>query len=191
MRIGVLGGSFNPPHTGHLIIASDAFEALRLDRLYIIPAHANPLKGLDDSGPSPAQRLEMVRLAFGHDPRFEVSDMEIGRGGLSFTVDTLGNLREQNPDAELILLVGADSARSLDSWKNPQRIRQLASIAALSRGDDSEGLDGVQIVTTRRVDLSSTEVRERLYAGLPVKGFVAESVEAYISAAKLYRPRAG
>ncbi len=191
MRIGVLGGSFNPPHVGHLIIASDAFEALRLDRLYVVPAHANPLKGLDDSGPSPDQRLEMVRLVFGRDPRFEVSDVEIRRGGLSFTVDTLGILNGQNPGAELILLLGLDSAKSLPRWKDPERVRELASIAVLSRGDDAEGLDGVEVVTTRRVDVSSTEVRERLYQGLPVTGFVAESVEAYISAAKLYRPRAG
>lgn len=133
----------------------------------------------------------MVRLVFGRDPRFEVSDVEIRRGGLSFTVDTLGILNGQNPGAELILLLGLDSAKSLPRWKDPERVRELASIAVLSRGDDAEGLDGVEVVTTRRVDVSSTEVRERLYQGLPVTGFVAESVEAYISAAKLYRPRAG
>ncbi len=209
MRVGVLGGSFNPPHIGHLILASDAFEALKLDRLIFVPANANPLKGLDPLAPRPEQRLEMARLAFGGDPRFEVSSVEIDRGGLSFMVDTLETLAAEHEGAELVLLLGIDALKSLDHWKNPERIKELASLAALMRGDtapgsratkashaeahEPEGQSSIQqfeVVTTRRVDVSSTEIRERIAAGLPVKGFVAESVEAYISAAKLYRQRA-
>ena len=192
MRIGVLGGSFNPPHNGHLIIASDAFESLGLDLLYIVPAAANPLKSHDPEGATPDQRLEMVRLTFGGDARFEVSAVEIERGGLSFTVDTLETLARQHPGAELVLLLGIDSLKTMDRWRQPDRIRELATLAALARGEAEGSLpDGVRMVTTRRVDVSSTEIRGRLAEGRPVKGFVAESVERYISAAELYRPRTG
>jgi nicotinate-nucleotide adenylyltransferase len=191
LRIGVLGGSFNPPHNGHLIIASDAFEALKLDKLLIIPAFANPLKGHDAEGATPEQRLEMTRLAFGGDARFEVSAVEMDRGGLSFTVDTLEALSRQFAGAELVLLAGIDALRSLDKWRSPERIRELARLVAMSRGPDSQddAGDDFEIVTTRRIDISSSEIRSRLAEGKPVRGFVAESVERYITAAKLYRPR--
>ena len=191
MRIGVLGGSFNPPHNGHLIIASDACEALKLDKLLVMPAFANPLKGHDAEGASPEQRLEMTRLAFGGDARFEVSAVEMERGGLSFTVDTLEALSRQYEGAELVLLVGIDALRSLNKWRSPERIRELARLVALSRGPESQddGADDFEIVTTRRIDISSSEIRSRLAEGKPVRGFVAESVERYITAAKLYRPR--
>jgi nicotinate-nucleotide adenylyltransferase len=187
LRLGVLGGSFNPPHIGHLVIASDAYESLGLDKLLIVPAAANPLKEKDAAAPTPEARLEMTRLAFGTDPRFEVTAMEIERGGLSYTVDTLEALAAGNPGSELILLLGADALGSLDKWKRPERIRELATLVALTRGDNSEPLPaGVERVTTRRIDVSSTEIRKRLADGKPVKGFVAESVERFISAAKLY-----
>ena len=192
MRIGVLGGSFNPPHNGHLIIASDAFEALKLDKLLIVPAAANPLKGTNSDAPRPEQRLDMVRLTFGDDTRFEVSDAEIRRGGLSYTVDTLEDLAEQYPGAELVLLLGADSVKTLDKWRQPDRIRELATLVALGRGDaaDQSAAPDIEMVTTRRIDLSSSEIRSRLADGRSIKGFVAESVEQYISAAELYRSRA-
>ncbi len=192
MRIGVLGGSFNPPHNGHLIIASDAFEALGLDRLYVIPAAANPLKERQAHAPSPEQRLEMVRLTFGGDNRFEVSPIEIERGGLSYTVDTLETLAGRHPEAELVLLLGIDSLKGFDKWRRPERIRELATLAALARGDgEKEVPQDVEIVTTRRIDVSSTEIRARLTEGRPIRGFVAESVERFISSAELYRDRGG
>ena len=187
MRIGVLGGSFNPPHIGHLLIASDAFEALSLDRLLVVPAYANPLKEFDDVGPTAEQRLEMVRLTFAGDPRFDVSSMEIDRGGLSYMVETLETLAAQAPGAELILLLGMDTYQSLDRWMRPGRIRELATLGVFARGDSGEALpDGVTSVTTRRIDVSSSEIRARLAAGRSIKGFVAESVESFIAAAKLY-----
>jgi nicotinate-nucleotide adenylyltransferase len=195
LRLGVLGGSFNPPHVGHLIVASDAVEALDLDRLLIVPASANPLKSSDAPAATSDQRLEMVRLTFGGDPRFEVSSMEMERGGLSYTVDTLEALSGTYRGAELILLLGMDSLRTMDRWKKPDRIRELAKLAVLARGDESVDAalpEGVTLVTTRRVDVSSSEIRARLAAGRSIKGFVAESVERYISAAELYRvPVAG
>lgn len=187
MRTGVLGGSYNPPHIGHLLIASDAFEALSLDRLLIVPAYRNPLKGIDASEPSAAQRLEMVQRAFGDDPRFEVSSMEIDRGGLSYTVDTLETLSAETPGSELILLLGMDSFNSFGKWKRPERIRELARLAVITRGDSSVSMPKeVTPVTTRRIDVSSSEIRARIAAGRSIKGFVAESVESFITAAKLY-----
>ena len=192
MRIGVLGGSFNPPHIGHLIVASDAFEALALDRLLIVPASANPLKGMKADEATPDQRLEMVRLAFGGDSRFEVSSMEMERGGLSYTVDTLQALKALYAGAELILLLGMDAFRTMDRWKEPERIRELAGIAVLDRAgnDDHEVPRGVTVVTTRRVDVSASEIRARVAAGKSIRGFVVEPVERYISAAELYRAAA-
>ena len=186
MRLGVFGGSFNPPHVGHYLIASDAFEALELDKLLIIPAAANPLKGPDQAAGA-GDRLRMVELAFDGDSRFEVSSMEIQRGGLSYTVDTLEALAEQHPGAELVLLLGMDALETIDRWKQPDRIRELAKLAVLSRGDVEMSLpEGVEAVTTRRIDVSSTEIRERIAHGRSIRGFVAATVEKFISTAKLY-----
>lgn len=186
MRLGVFGGSFNPPHVGHFLIASDAFEALGLDRLLIVPAAANPLKGAAPAA-LPSDRLRMAEMTFAGDPRFEVSSMEIERGGLSYTVDTLEALAAQYAGAELVLLLGMDAMRTIEKWKRPDRIRELARLAVLTRGGETEPLPGgVEAVTTRRIDVSSTEIRSRVAAGLPIRGFVIDSVEKFISTAKLY-----
>jgi len=186
LRLGVFGGSFNPPHVGHFLIASDAFEALGLDKLLIVPAAANPLKG-EDSAAQASDRLRMAELTFAGDARFEVSSMEIERGGLSYTVDTLEALASQHAGAELVLLLGMDAIRTMEKWKRPERIRELARLAVLTRGGETPPLpDGTEAVTTRRIDVSSTEIRARVAAGLPIKGFVFDSVEKFISTAKLY-----
>ncbi|MEP6508690.1 MAG: nicotinate-nucleotide adenylyltransferase [Gemmatimonadales bacterium] len=194
MRLGLFGGSFNPPHIGHLLVAVDAFEALGLDKLIIMPASANPLKTRNAGGPTPVQRLEMAKLAFASDQRFEVSDVEIGRGGLSYTVDTLEELAAENVGAELILMLGMDSLATFTNWVRPEQILVLARLAVLTRSGGAnagakEGLklpEGATLVTTRLVDVSSSEIRHRLAHGKSIKGFVAESVEDYILAAKLY-----
>ncbi len=197
MRLGVFGGSFNPPHIGHVLVAIDAIEALGLDKLIVVPANANPLKGENPGGASRIQRFQMTQMAFSGDPRFEVSDMEIGRGGLSYTVDTLEQLWAENEGAELVLLVGTDSVATFERWARPDRIQELARIAVLMRAGDGSGADagtkiearlpaGATVVTTRRVDVSSSEIRGRAANGSSIKGFVAESVEQFILAAKLY-----
>lgn len=190
MRIGVLGGTFDPPHVGHLIAAVDACESLKLDRLIFIPTAAQPHKTATPAIASAEDRLEMLRLAVGADPRFEVSDREIQRGGLSYTVDTLETLRREHPDAELVLIVGMDALAAFDRWKNPDRILELAVLAVVARNGDpttSAAVDRhVTVVGGRQVDVSSTEIRKRLSEGKSVRGFVAESVEAYIAARNLY-----
>ena len=129
----------------------------------------------------------MAEMAFANDPRFEVCSMEIERGGLSYTVDTLESLASRYAGAELVLLLGMDALQSMDRWKRPERIRELARLAVLTRGGDDPSLpDGVRAVTTRRIDVSSTEIRSRIAAGKSIKGFVSDSVEEFISTAKLY-----
>jgi nicotinate-nucleotide adenylyltransferase len=192
VRIGVFGGTFDPPHVGHLLVANDAREALELDRLIFVPAGAQPFKVDTPPVASGQDRLAMVRLAAGDDANYAVDDAEINRKGLSFTVDTLEHLSERNPAARLFLLMGEDVLAGFEKWRSPARIRELATLVAVSRG----GLAGSAVdpaasavlrVSTRRVDVSSTEIRERRRAGKSIKGFVPESVERYIDAHGLYR----
>ena len=191
MRIGVFGGTFDPPHVGHLLLASDAREALGLDRLIFVPAATQPFKVNTPPIASARDRLEMVRLAVADDANYTIDDTEIDRKGLSFTVDTLEQLSRKNPGAELFLLLGEDTLAGIDGWRNPGRIRELATLAVMRRSG-SEGspvtaiADGVTVLA-RRVDVSSTEIRERLRAGKSIKGFVPESVERFIEARGLYR----
>ena len=192
MRIGVLGGTFDPPHIGHLLLASDARDALSLDRLIFVPAGSQPFKVNAPPVASPQDRLEMVRIAVADDASYTVDDAEISRKGLSYTVDTLEHLSTRYQGAKLFLLLGEDSVASFDQWRDPQRIRELASVAAMRRDDASGGgvkslPDGVVELSARRVDISSTEIRKRLRAGKSIKGFVPEGVERFIEARGLYR----
>ena len=193
MRLGILGGSFDPPHVGHLLAASDACDELRLDQLVWVPAAAQPLK----QGAllaSPEQRLAMVHLTVDGDPRFSVSPVEIEREGLSYTVDTLTAFAGRYPDAERFFLVGADAFASFAQWRDPAGIVALARLAVMERLGDAPvappaGLDPASVVRlhTRRVDLSSTEIRERVRRRAPLRGFVTDAVADYIATAGLYR----
>ena len=194
MRIGLLGGSFDPPHNGHLLAAGDAFEALRLARLIFIPAAVQPLKAGQMTATA-VQRLRMVQLLVENDARFAVDSVEIDRGGLSFMVDTLTTLAARWPDAERFLLVGADVPASFAKWRNPQRIAELATLVVLQRGTgtgsgqvDLSGMPAAtKVLATRRIDISSTEIRERVREGKPIRGFVPDAVAEFISAERLYR----
>ena len=193
MRIGLLGGSFDPPHTGHLLSAGDAFDALNLDRLVFIPAAVQPLKvGLSQA--SEMQRLAMCRLLVDGDQRFDVDSIEIDRCGLSYTVDTLTTYRARWPDAELFWLVGADVKRTFAKWRSPERITALATLVVMVRAGDAADLAGLpsggkaaQSLATRRIDISSTEVRQRVREGKSIRGFVPDAVAAYIAAERLYQ----
>ena len=199
MRIGILGGTFDPPHVGHILLASDARESMGLDRLIFVPTGSQPLK-VNNPPVAPGQdRLEMVRLAVADDAYYTVDDTEIQRKGLSFTVDTLEHLAERFSSAKLFFLMGQDALAMFSQWKNPERIRELATLAVMRRGKGEEGSGkgesrtetdrppGVISVSTRRVDVSSTEIRERLRADKSIKGFVPESVERFIEARGLYK----
>jgi nicotinate-nucleotide adenylyltransferase len=184
VRLGLFGGTFDPPHIGHLVVASDAFEQLSLDRLVFIPNAVQPLK-TGRPAASAADRLAMVRLTCQGDARFDVDAIEVDRGGLSFTVDTLRAYRQRHPGAALFLLVGGDAAATLPSWREPSAILELAELVVLTRGDGADGSSGRRL-HTRRIDISATEVRDRVRAGRSIRGFVTEGVAKYIEEHGLY-----
>jgi nicotinate-nucleotide adenylyltransferase len=188
VRVGLLGGTFDPPHVGHWLAAVDAFEALALDRLVFVPAAQQPLK-LGRESAAAADRLAMVRAMAADDPRFAVDPIEIERAGLSFTVETLAAYRDRGV-ADLHFLVGADALATFDQWREPERVQALAQLVVLRRGTDEPVVPAgvrARVLDTRRVDVSSTEVRARLRAGRSIRGFVPAAVEAYVTAAGLYR----
>jgi nicotinate-nucleotide adenylyltransferase len=198
VRLAIFGGSFDPPHVGHLLAAGDACEQLPVDRVVFVPAATQPLKAGRASATA-EQRLAMVRLLIADDARFEVSAVEVERGGLSFTVDTLSHFAGRYPAAERFLLLGADVLETFDQWKEPARILQLARPVLMERQQGAarnartlpaalQGQEaGVVRLSTRRVDISSTEIRERVRLGKPVRGFVTDDVAALIARDGLYR----
>jgi nicotinate-nucleotide adenylyltransferase len=190
MRIGMLGGSFDPPHVGHLLVAVDAFEALALDKLFFIPAAIQPLK-VGQAGASARDRVEMVRRLIGDDSRFGVDTIEADRDGVSYSVDTVRSYAERYPDAERFFLVGADVMSTFGAWREPDRIMRLAEVVVVTRGQDADAAPQWQSrfrqLATRRIDVSSTEIRARVRAGQSITGFVPPAVAAYIAQAALYR----
>lgn len=193
MRLGIFGGSFDPPHLGHLLAAIDAFEQLRLDRLVFVPAAVQPLKAVG-AGASSAQRMRMLAAMIGDDPRFALDPVEIDREGLSFTVDTLTTFAGRFPDAERFFLVGADVLATFANWRQPERVVKLARLVVLRRhGDDLPTLPPAAsageplLLDTRRIDVSSTEIRARARDGKSLRGFVPDAVAACIEAGGLYR----
>jgi nicotinate-nucleotide adenylyltransferase len=199
-RIGVFGGSFDPIHEGHLRAAEDARVALGLERVLLVPAGSQPLKG----GHAPADhRLAMVRLAVEGRDGLEVSDAEVARPGTSYTVDTVREISKAlGADVELCLLIGTDAVRDLPDWRDVQEIFSHARPVVLQRPGDgpvdwddlagrlTAGLAGrlrdSTVCLKRPVDVSSTEVRRRLAAGEPVSGLVPTAVEGYIRRHGLY-----
>jgi len=191
VRLGILGGTFDPPHIGHLLAAVDAYEALVLDRLFLVPANAQPLKAGLAAAPA-HQRLAMVKLLISGDDRFAADAVEIERAGLSYTVDTLKTFAQRFPDAERFFLVGEDAMTAFGEWRAPEQIVKLARLAILRRPGATVGPaviapEGTIALATRLVDVSSTEIRQRVRAGRSIRGFVPESVAKFIETERLYR----
>ncbi len=191
------GGSFDPVHLGHLLVARDVMEALGFERVVFVPAHQAPLK--DPHLASPKERLEMLRLSLLGLQGFEVSHIEIDRGGISYTVDTARELRKTLGDKPFFL-VGADSFLSLHLWKEPDELVSLARFVVVDREGKRERVmnylrenfpelkegEDFHFLSVRRVDISSTEIRERVKEGKSIKWLVPERVEDYILARGLY-----
>ncbi len=197
MRVGVLGGTFNPPHIGHLICAQEACVQLALEQVMFIPARIPPHKPVEEE-PGPEYRLELCSAAVAGDTRFAVSDLELKRDGPSYTVDTLMELHSIAPDNDLFLIVGGDIAAGLADWHQPERVLSLATLAvAKRRGTPREAIDSTlarlpggertQFFRMPSIGVSSTLVRERVNAGLPIRYLVPEAVENYIAEKELYR----
>jgi nicotinate-nucleotide adenylyltransferase len=197
VRLGIFGGTFNPPHLGHLVCAQEAYIQLRLDRVMLIPARIPPHKPVEDE-PGVEHRLELCRLAVAGDDRMDVSTLEIERPGPSYTIDTLKQLHEQTPDGDLFLIVGGDIAAGLPSWRDPQGVLELATLAvAKRRGTPRSRVDRAlhelngearaQFFRMPRIGISSTLIRRRVRAGQPVRYLVPDAVESYIEREALYR----
>jgi nicotinate-nucleotide adenylyltransferase len=196
VRIGILGGTFNPPHLGHLICAQEAYLQLELDRVTLIPARIPPHKPVDDE-PGADHRLELCRVAVADDDRFDVSDVEILREGPSYTVDTLELLHSREPESELFLIVGGDIAAGLPKWREPERVLSLATLAVAGRRGTSRaavdaalsGLRGgerAQFFHMPTIGVSSTVLRRRVRARQPIRYYVPDAVETYIDRHRLY-----
>lgn len=190
-RIGIFGGTFDPPHLGHVRVAADVADRLRLDRVLWVPARRSPHKPDRKLTPDDV-RLEMTSAAAAADTRFEVSDIELKRPAPSYTVDTLRTLRDRfGPDAELFLIIGVDQYEAFDAWHEPDAIRLLATLAVMDRGgagaDEATAGTRVVRVPVERVDVSSTEVRARAAAGASVRALVPEAVARIIEREGLYR----
>jgi len=219
MRLGIFGGSFDPPHIGHLLAAVDASEQLGLDRLFWIPTSQQPLKSGDPHHATPEQRYAMVTAAIQGVPLFHPSRIEIDRPGLSYTVTTLEAFAQEYPTADRYLLLGQDAWNHFPEWHSPERIRTLVHIAAFTRPTSPETYEGGRVdggagnisqpgqseampredfagasihtpdrcLAVRRIDVSSTEIRARVRADKPIRGFVQDAVADIIESQGLYR----
>lgn len=195
-RIGVFGGTFDPVHIGHLIIASELRHALDLDRLLFVPTGQPPHKA-DQAISADADRLAMLELAIGDDPAFEISTVDLERAGPSYTADLLTLLSGQLPGAQLLFLMGEDSLRDLPTWHQPETILALAELGIAARPDidldlaalydrlpDARGR--IHVVPTTLIGVSSSGLRRRVREGRPIRYLVPRSVETYIMSNSLY-----
>ena len=180
MRIGIYGGSFDPPHIGHFLAALDAAERLELDRVVWVPAAQQPLKSGTPHVASAEQRFRMVEAAVSACSRFEASRIEIDRSGLSYTVTTVQAFVERFPGDTLFLLMGEDAWSRFSEWHEPDTIRSLVQIEILARATESE-------FPGRVIEVSSTEVRARARSGRSVRGFVQDAVAEIIESERLYQ----
>lgn len=198
MRIGIYGGAFNPPHIGHVQGARYALTALELEKLLVIPSHASPHKAAPDNSPTAQQRLEMTMAAFADVENAEVSDLELARGGTSFTFQTVEQVRELYPEAEIILLMGTDMFLSFDRWREPDRILKNASLGVMYRGERGEKEEilkkkeayeklgaKVYLVENPVVEISSTDLRRMLIFRCADE-FILPGVMEYIQRNNLY-----
>ena len=186
--IGLLGGSFDPVHHGHLIAGQALFEQLGLSELRFVPAFDQPLKG-GRHGAVAADRVAMVELAVQGARGFAVERVEVERAGRSYTVETLRQLREREPGSRFVLLIGSDAVRDLPQWREAAMLRELAEVVAFGRaGRPAEPTPLVdRRVDVPAVDISSTEIRRRVAAGLSIRYWVPDAVERFITERGLYR----
>ncbi len=184
-RIGVFGGTFDPVHVGHLAIALAALESVPLDRVLFVPVRRSPLKDRDPLA-STADRVAMLESAIASEPRFALSRAELEREGVSYTVDTLEELR---PQGELFLILGSDALADLARWRAPDRIRELATILVAARpgAPEPDAMHGARAFDAPRLDISSRELRARAARGMSLRYLVPDAVWEHIKRHGLYR----
>ena len=192
MKIGVLGGTFDPPHLGHLVLAEQARAQLGLERVLWVPA-GEPWRKPQRAITPAEQRAAMTGLAIVDNEAFELCRLELERPGPSYSVDTLEQLRERHPDGELVFIIGKDALDDLPNWRRPGRLAELATLAVASRaGDEARelpaGLEArVAWIEMPRIDISASDLRRRAAAGLSLRYLVPSAVEVYIRDQGLYR----
>ncbi|MEZ6094022.1 MAG: nicotinate-nucleotide adenylyltransferase [Pirellulaceae bacterium] len=200
MRIGIFGGSFDPIHYAHLILAEQCREQAELDEVWLIPSATAPHK-TDGSHADEKQRLQMVEIALAGSNYLKPVDLELKRGGTSFTVDTLEQIRADQPNAELFLLMGGDSLAGFATWKDPERICELAvplvysrlgaeaDLSLLQPHVNDERLEHIKAmkIQSRLIDISSTDIRDRVAGGKSIRYLLPRGVEAFIESHRLYR----
>jgi nicotinate-nucleotide adenylyltransferase len=196
-RTGLLGGTFNPPHVGHMLCAQEALTGLGLDRVLLVPVHTPPHKELQDE-PGVEHRLALCRLAAAGAERIEVTSLEADQPGRSFTIDTLRKLHERDPGNELTFILGADQASGLPGWREPAAILELAELGVAGReglrdSDVRERLQElpgaaarVRFFSMPRIDVSSSMIRARVADGRPLRWLVPDAVAEYIAEHGLY-----
>jgi nicotinate-nucleotide adenylyltransferase len=196
MRLGIFGGSFDPVHNAHLALARACQQQAELDEVWFTPTAIQPLK---QQGPcaTDRQRLEMLRIAIRDEPCWRVCSIEIDRGGFSYTVDTLWQIYEELPEAELFFLIGADALHDADKWKEPREIFRLATPLVVCRpGQPAPDLEQLNLLCTAAtspqliempaMDVSSSEIRRRASAGEPIDDLVPDAVAEFIARQRLY-----
>ena len=201
MRLGILGGTFDPIHYGHLLLAETCREQLRLEQVWFLPAAVPPHKQQNELVPGP-QRIEMIELAIGGHKALAVCPYEIERGGVNYTVDTLAHFRDEDPARELFFLMGADSLQDLPTWKEPARLCQLAvpvvvgraeatisqaQIGKLSVGVLAPLAERLETIQMPCIELSSSDIRARVAGGRSIRYRTPRAVEKYIESHALYR----
>lgn len=198
-KIGIMGGTFNPIHYGHLFLAESAYEQLGLDKVMFMPSKNPPHKTIPGNI-TQEQRVEMITMAIKDNPHFELSMMELERDGITYTADTLTILTEKNKDTEYYFIVGADSLMQLHTWKRPEIICSLCTLAAANRDNMDKDELGKQIkmlhntynakiklIDMPAVRISSSDIRSKAAAGKSIKYYVTDAVEKYIINNKLYK----
>jgi nicotinate-nucleotide adenylyltransferase len=196
LRIGILGGAFNPPHIGHLVCAQEAYVQLELDKVVFVPTGQAAHREIEDD-PGGDVRFELCEAAIDGDERFEVSRVELDREGPSYTADTLEALREGSSDDELFLVLGGDQAASLGSWHEPEKVLERATLSVVERVGYTRNTIAIQLARLRGSDrvryldmpvmqVSSTSIRRRVAAGLPIRYLAPGRVVDYIESNGLY-----
>jgi nicotinate-nucleotide adenylyltransferase len=189
MKLGIFGGSFDPVHLGHLLVAQAAMEELGLDKLFFVPAAQSPFKTENEIAPAKI-RLRLLRLALAGNTNFEIDGQEIRRGGISYTIETLRDYSKRFPNAKLFYLIGADNISKLTEWREADELAKLAEFATVPRpggtiAEFPKPFRG-RILKGFPVEISSSQIRARIKAGLPIENLVPPFVTEVIRAEKLY-----
>lgn len=196
-RLGILGGTFNPVHHGHLIVAQEAWYRYELGRVILVPAARNPLKAEEPEGSTAEQRLKLLKLVESEDSRFSVDASELRTGGPSYTIETLKRVNDLHKDAELYLLLGADAALTLPQWKDVHRFGELCRVVVCDRPGSSSFRDSIPPALTElglkvefmpipELEISATDIRRRIRMGKPIRYLVPDSVAEFIHEQRMY-----